>query len=481
MISIVVPAHNEAKLIAECLRSLRTQNFKGEFEIIVVDNLSTDATAKIAADMDVKVVTCQQKGVAYARQAGLEAALGEIVVQADADTIYPSWWLERIHKQFQRHPQAVAVAGTFIYKNPPWWANLEYLLRSFFALLSFGVFGHPMIISGANFAFRKALFSRIGAYDPHSYSSDQINISSRLSKVGKVFYDSRSYCLTSERSVAKPVLRILAAFIHNLSIFALHTIKVFRARYKSTGTHLKPAYLALVIPLVAILILSYGYFVPSSAVFGKVYAKGPASGKLIALTFDDGPNDPYTSQILDELEKADVRATFFAIGGNVVLAPDTVRRMLHDGNVIGNHTYVHNANHALYPNAYKDINMAEIAIKQATGVAPHLYRPPHGKKSPWELANLKKLGLVEIMWDISTNELDGRSPQAMANDIVSKAKPGAIIDIHDGYGLDHNTARSDKSKTAQMVPIIIKNLQAQGYTFVTIPELLNLPAYNNSN
>jgi len=219
-----------------------------------------------------------------------------------------------------------------------------------------------MIISGANFAFRREAFLKIGGYDAHSYSSDQINIASRLSKVGKVFYDSRSYCLTSERSVAKPTLRVLTAFIRNLCIFAVHTFKVLNSKSKSAKPLSKRAYLFIAVPVVAIMIICYGYFIPSSPVFGKVYSKGVTSGKLIALTFDDGPNDPYTSQILDELEKADVNATFFVIGGNVVLAPNTVKRMLIDGDVVGNHTYSHNANHALYPNAYKDINKAELAI-----------------------------------------------------------------------------------------------------------------------
>ena len=281
--------------------------------------------------------------------------------------------------------------------------------------------------------------------------------------------------------MAKPTFRILTAFIRNLSVFAVHTFKVFNSKFKSAKPLSKRAYLFIAVPVVAIMIICYGYFIPSSPVFGKVYSKGVTSDKLIALTFDDGPNDPYTSQILDELEKADVNATFFLIGGNVVLAPNTVKRMLNDGDVIGNHSYSHNANHALYPNAYKDINQAELAIEQVAGVAPHLYRPPHGKKSPWELANIKKLGLVDIMWDISTNELNGRTPQAMADDLVSKAKPGAIIDIHDGYGLDHNTVKSDKRKTVQMVPIIIQELEAKGYTFVTNPELFNIPAYNISS
>jgi peptidoglycan/xylan/chitin deacetylase (PgdA/CDA1 family) len=158
--------------------------------------------------------------------------------------------------------------------------------------------------------------------------------------------------------------------------------------------------------------------------------------------------------------------------------PDAVRQMVADEDVIGNHTYAHNANHALSFNTYKDIALTQQTIFAITGVEPHLYRPPHGKKSPWELESIKNLGLQEVVWNISTDELSGKSPQDMAQDIIQKAKPGAVILLHDGYGTLHGTGRANKSATVTMVPIIIQRLKAEGYTFVTIPKLLGLPAYD---
>jgi peptidoglycan/xylan/chitin deacetylase (PgdA/CDA1 family) len=432
--------------------------------------------------MGVKIVACTRKGVAFARQAGAEAASGEIIVQADADTIYPRGWLTRIQKQFVKHPKAVAVAGTFWYSKPPWWGIFEYVLRIFFGWLSSWTLGRPYIISGANFAYYKKALMQIGGYRHGVYSSDQIDISTRLSKVGKIFYDGRSCCLTSERSVAKPVFQIIREFIRNLSYFAQHITKRPAAPVKkglkkvasaSTGTYLK-----IVVPLFLIGFLCYGYFIPASPVFGKVYYRSITSDKVIALTLDDGPNEPYTSQLLNVLKDADVKATFFLVGANVKLYPDTTRRILEEGHVIGNHSNTHNANHALSLNPGKDIAMAQQTIEEVTGIQPHLYRPPHGKKTPWELADVKNAGYVEVLWNIGTNELSLKSAEFKAEQIIFKAKPGGIILLHDGYGTQHNVPRAEKSETVTIASIIISRLQSEGYTFVTIPELFNVPAYN---
>jgi peptidoglycan-N-acetylglucosamine deacetylase len=485
MLSVVVPAFNEEKLIKESLESLKKQDFQGEYEIIVVDNGSRDNTLQIARNMGIKVVSCPEKGVAFARQCGAEAACGEIIVQADADTIYPVWWLTRIAAHFKRHPGAVAVAGTFVYKNPPWWANFEYFLRVFFGMLSSLVFGRPLIISGANLAFTKKAFTQIGGYEHGAYSSDQINIATRLSTLGKVIYDGRLYCWTSERSVNKPVFSILAALVRNLSYFARYvgdTLGLVMKKRKpkltsvSTGTYLKIA-----IPALVIGILCYGYFVPASPVFGKVYYRSNTTSKVIALTFDDGPNEPYTSQILDILHEYDVPATFFLVGNNVVLYPETARRILAEGSVIGDHSYYHNANHALTLNADKDILLTQQTIFETTGVRPYLYRPPHGKKTPWELEKIKAKGFVEILWNISTNELSGRPSRFLAEQIIQKARPGGIILLHDGYGTLHNTTRADKSCTVEMLPLIIEKLNQEGYSFVTVPDLLDIAAYTRMN
>jgi peptidoglycan/xylan/chitin deacetylase (PgdA/CDA1 family) len=228
-----------------------------------------------------------------------------------------------------------------------------------------------------------------------------------------------------------------------------------------------------------VLLIAGGYFIPTSPVFGKVYYKGNCPEKVVALTFDDGPNEPYTSEILDLLASYNVKATFFVIGENVELYPETAKRIVAEGHVLGNHSYSHNANHALTGYGAKDLTMAEEAIVNTVGVSPHLYRPPHGKKSPWELEKIKEQGLVEVTWSDSANELSGASASSLAQEIVKKTKPGEIILLHDGYGTSHDSSKSDKSLTVEVLPLIIKELQAQGYRFVTVPELLSIPAYND--
>jgi len=127
-------------------------------------------------------------------------------------------------------------------------------------------------------------------------------------------------------------------------------------------------------------LVCYGYFVPASPVFGQVNYHLATSDKVIALTFDDGPNEPYTSQILDILESNNVHATFFLVGANVEKYPEVARRIVADDDVIGNHTYTHMQPCAV-SQSEKDIAQAQTAIFNTTGLLPHLYRPPHGKKS----------------------------------------------------------------------------------------------------
>jgi peptidoglycan/xylan/chitin deacetylase (PgdA/CDA1 family) len=202
---------------------------------------------------------------------------------------------------------------------------------------------------------------------------------------------------------------------------------------------------------------------------------------MVALTFDDGPNEPYTSQILDILKEYDIKATFFCIGENVELYPDIAKEILDEGNVIGNHSNTHDANHALSTYGERDLEDAQNNIYQVTGRLPHLYRPPHGKKTPWELDCVKKNNLIEITWSVEVNDqvgLDGVNN--FVNKVVSKTHAGSIILLHDGYGTEHNNQHADKSFTVQALPLIIEQLQAKGYRFVTVPVLLGVPAYNEA-
>lgn len=117
-ISIIVPARNEEKHIAACLRSLKDQTYTGDYEIVVIDNNSTDKTAEIARGFGLRVISAtKERNVFYARQVGADATNGDIIVQADGDTLYPRHWLEKIAKKFEQHPEAVALSGRFIYRE----------------------------------------------------------------------------------------------------------------------------------------------------------------------------------------------------------------------------------------------------------------------------------------------------------------------------------------------------------------------------
>jgi peptidoglycan-N-acetylglucosamine deacetylase len=216
MLSIVIPARNEGKFIWTCLESLRRQEFDAEYEIIVVDNGSVDNTAEIAASLGATVVYEPKPGVIMARQTGAGVAAGDIIIQADADTIYPRDWLRRIDRFFQTHPEHTALTGAYDYLQPVWWAGLETVLRNMVNGIAVIVSGVPLYVSGANLAFRRNTWLQIGRYDINSFQPDQYGIVHQLHKFGRVKYDPRLIVHTSHRRIDKPALVLWRDVIRNL-------------------------------------------------------------------------------------------------------------------------------------------------------------------------------------------------------------------------------------------------------------------------
>jgi glycosyltransferase involved in cell wall biosynthesis len=205
MISIVIPALNEEKYLPACLNSLKNQQWNGEYEVIVVDNGSSDDTARVAARYGARVVLCSRRGVAFARQAGAEIARGDIIVQADADTVYPRLWLSRMDTYFASNDSAAGLAGRYVYTESAWWAPVERAFRRSLNKVGFLFFRWPASVSGANFAFRREAFVKAGGYDATSLYPDQWGIARRISRFGRVHYDHGSVVTTSARRVAKPI------------------------------------------------------------------------------------------------------------------------------------------------------------------------------------------------------------------------------------------------------------------------------------
>lgn len=222
MISIIIPALNEEAYLPDCLNSLRNQDWSGDREIIVVDNGSTDGTARIAAAFGATVISCPKRGVAYARQAGAEQARGDIIVQVDADTTYPEDWLSHINSYFTSNADSAALAGRYVYSIPAGWAPLERVFRKYLNNVGAIFFHRPLSVSGANFAFRRDAFISAHGYDPASLYPDQWGISRRLSRFGRVQYDDDFVAITSSRRVAKPVYVIGLEIIRNCAHVGMH-------------------------------------------------------------------------------------------------------------------------------------------------------------------------------------------------------------------------------------------------------------------
>jgi peptidoglycan/xylan/chitin deacetylase (PgdA/CDA1 family) len=213
--------------------------------------------------------------------------------------------------------------------------------------------------------------------------------------------------------------------------------------------------------------------------FGYFINHGPRDKKKIALTFDDGPSQPCTEALIDAMGEIDVKGTFFCVGVNVRWHQDLLYRMHNEGHIIGNHSLEHSRKSGLKFGA-DDGHIAggEKAISEVIGLRPQLYRPPWGWMTPWEGKRLTEAGYKIIGWDVYTLDWKWPEPdgQAVAKDAVQKTQPGSILLFHDANA---GVKVWDKKETIRAIQHIVPLLRAQGYEFVTIPELLGIPAYQS--
>ncbi len=195
--SVVVPAHDEADVLGAALDALLDQDVDTAYEVLVVDNASTDATAVVARDRGVRVVAEPRRGVCRARQTGVEAARGELIASTDADSVVPRDWLRRLDAAFAADPTLVAVAGPCRYVDPPWWAAV--FPPAFFVLVArlHATTGRLLYLTATNVAFRRDGFP---GYDVRlTQGGDEVDLRRRLQAWGPVAWDARNVVATSSR------------------------------------------------------------------------------------------------------------------------------------------------------------------------------------------------------------------------------------------------------------------------------------------
>ena len=201
--SIVIPAHNEAKCIAGCLRHVLDNTPPDLLEILVVDNASTDDTAAIAARFEkVRVVHEPEKGLTRARQRGLIEAKGELLGYIDADCLMPDWWFPLAAREFGADSRLVCLSGPYIYHDLPYWQQKA-------SELYWGTIARPVAATtgfmtvGGNFIAKKQALNAMGGFDKTiAFYGEDTDIARRLSAHGKVKFLPTFAMPTSGRRLA---------------------------------------------------------------------------------------------------------------------------------------------------------------------------------------------------------------------------------------------------------------------------------------
>ncbi|MEZ4300100.1 MAG: polysaccharide deacetylase family protein [Polyangiaceae bacterium] len=217
---------------------------------------------------------------------------------------------------------------------------------------------------------------------------------------------------------------------------------------------------------VAVILL--GVFFLRLGMFVDVFARGPRGSRGVALTFDDGPSPASTPQILDLLDRAKVKATFFVIGKKAEAHPDLVRDILDRGHAVAMHSYAHHRLFSLKSAAYvrEDLTRALRVLERITGERPLLFRPPIGHTNPTIARIVKELGLEVVGW--SVRALDGLAaadPKKVAARVKRGLRDGAIVLMHDA------SEREDRPPAAlAALPVILDAMSARSLPGVRVDE-----------
>lgn len=222
----------------------------------------------------------------------------------------------------------------------------------------------------------------------------------------------------------------------------------------------------------AVAIVSTGYqsMAPTGQWFGRTFTGLSRGTKQIALTYDDGPNDPHTMRLLEILATHNVRATFFLIGRYVRQRPDVVRELVNAGHIVGNHTFTHPLLTLKSVGGIRqELSDGRAALQDAIGEHSNLFRPPFGGRRPAVLHIVRELGLQPVMWNVTGYDWNAPPSSVIERKCASQIRGGDVILLHDG---GHKQMGADRSQTVLATNSLIKRYKAEGYEFVTIPQMM---------
>jgi peptidoglycan/xylan/chitin deacetylase (PgdA/CDA1 family) len=218
--------------------------------------------------------------------------------------------------------------------------------------------------------------------------------------------------------------------------------------------------------------LAAGYqsMAPTGQWYGRTFIGLPAGTKQIALTYDDGPNDPHTLRLLDVLAKHEVKATFFLIGRYVQQRPEIAREVARAGHIVGNHTFTHPL--LIFKSTtdvHQELTRCRWALQDAIGEHSNLFRPPFGGRRPATLRIVRELNLQPIMWNVTGYDWNAPPAVAIERKVSRRMRGGDVILLHDG---GHKHMGADRTQTVLATDHLISRYRSEGFEFVTIPQMM---------
>lgn len=229
-----------------------------------------------------------------------------------------------------------------------------------------------------------------------------------------------------------------------------------------------PIYIYVLIAFLYSLILFYGSYYVGSNFFMKVLCSANTNTRQIAISFDDGPANSYTAEILQVLKANNIPAVFFCIGKNIPGNESLLKQINDEGHIIGNHSFSHHFWFDLFSTKkmMADVQMMNETAKKVIGKRPKLFRPPYGVTTPNMKAVMNQSGLTAIGWNIRSLDTVIKDEDKLLQKLNDQIKPGAVVLLHD-------TSKA----TLAVLPRFIEQAINKGYEFVRIDKLLNIEAY----
>ena len=214
----------------------------------------------------------------------------------------------------------------------------------------------------------------------------------------------------------------------------------------------------------------YQSMAPTGQWYGQTFTGLHPGSRQIALTYDDGPNDPHTMRLLEVLARHDVRATFFLIGRYVKQRPEIAREIVAAGHVVGNHTLTHPL--LVFKSETeirRQLSECRSALQEAIGEPSNLFRPPFGGRRAAVLRVARELGLEPVMWNVTGYDWNAPPAAEIERKVAKQIRGGDVILLHDG---GHKQMGADRSQTVIATDRLITGHKEEAYEFVTVPRMM---------